>query len=749
MKGYISGNRDRNGEVTIRVDGRRLDPAASLALRNHSPTGFEWGYSGSGPAQTSLAILLDLGASKEDAQKHYQDFKSEFIATQPRHVLHVPISHVWAWAKERGVNIRPWGRVADARKEETRMAKPDNHQQRTERYHKEFAAQLIEQIKKGTAPWQKPWKPGERIAPRNLASGRSYTGSNTVRLMAVAADKGYSDSRWATYGQIQAAGGQIRKGEKGTRIISFKSHRRVPVKDEKGKPVKDKKGEQVYRHEKLARPFTRIYTVFNVEQARGIKPEPRPEPAKAWQAHKRAEEVIKASGVPVKHVHGDRAYYSLSSDQVVLPEKSQFPSADHYYQTALHEVGHASGHPDRLNRDTLQQGLADGFGSEAYAREELRAEISAMMTGDRLGTGHDPSRGAAYVSSWVEVLDKNPQEIVNASAEAQRMSNYLITRAQERQQPPGDKRQDQARPPHVDDAKQRTDQPPREYRPVPVPHRPGVYRIEDANDPGRPLPKAYATDWPGKAEAERGIERLQRSDELAQQNIYIAAPTVSVEVPSTPGMGGKAARWVEPAEAVAIQELRSAGIRCEPGAQGGWDCTEASRNEHLGNFSSPELASRRLIGSPTQERQPAQGEKTQEAAVPRQHAEQHYRVARNKAGKWRIESDTNPKEKLPSYAQQDFRNVVEANRALKRLRQDQARPAHVEQARQRAAGEHARPNRHGSFPAQQGVIVEEKPAMRAGRPAARIAGPNEALVRGAGRPGVRQDQFPTRAGPER
>ena len=443
MKGYISGTRERNGDVTIRVDGRRLDPGPSLQVRNHSPTGFEWGYSGSGPAQTSLAVLLDLGVSREDAARHYQDFKSEFIATQPRHVLHVPISHVWAWAKERGLDIRPWGRVADARKEETKMAKPDKHQERTERYHKEFAAQLIDQIKKGTAPWQKPWKVGERIGPRNLASGRPYSGSNTLRLMAVAADRGHSDSRWATYGQIQAAGGQIRKGERGTHILSFKTHRRVAVTDEKGKPVKDKNGEQVYRHEKLARPFTRIYTVFNVEQARNIEAEAKPERSKAWEAHKRAEEVIKASGVPVKHVQGDRAYYSLGSDQVVLPEKSQFPSADHYYQTALHELGHASGHPDRLDRDTLRKGLDGGFGSEAYAREELRAEISAMMTGDRLGTGHDPSRGAAYVSSWVEVLDKNPQEIVNASAEAQRMSNYLVSRTEERRQDQGDKTRDQ------------------------------------------------------------------------------------------------------------------------------------------------------------------------------------------------------------------------------------------------------------------------------------------------------------------
>jgi len=107
-------------------------------------------------------------------------------------------------------------------------------------------------------------------------------------------------------GQIQAAGDRIRNGERGTRILSFKTHRCVAVKDEQGQPVNDKNGEQVYRHEKLDRPFTRIYTVFNVQQARNLKPEPKPEPGKAWWAHKRAEAVIQASGVSVKHVQGNR-----------------------------------------------------------------------------------------------------------------------------------------------------------------------------------------------------------------------------------------------------------------------------------------------------------------------------------------------------------------------------------------------------------------------------------------------------------
>ena len=88
------------------------------------------------------------------------------------------------------------------------------------------------------------------------------------------------------------------------------------------------------------------------------------------------------SGIDVRHVRGDRSFYNLQTDRVTLPERDQFASANGYYQTALHELGHATGHPDRLDRGTLKNGVRD-FGSVEYAREELRAEISAMLTGAR------------------------------------------------------------------------------------------------------------------------------------------------------------------------------------------------------------------------------------------------------------------------------------------------------------------------------------------------------------------------------
>ena len=184
-----------------------------------------------------------------------------------------------------------------------------------------------------------------------------------------------------------------------------------------------------------------------------------------------------------------------------------------------------------------------------------------MMTGDRLGTGHDPSRGAAYISSWVEVLDKNPQEIVNASAEAQRMSNYLVSRTEERQQDPD-------RPAYIEEATQRaaerqqTKEPARQYRAVPVPHRPGVYRIQDAKDPSRPVPSPYGTMYDGKAAAEKAIERLrqdQKRGALPAEPVR-AQPGVIVQEESRLPGGRPGARIASPSEGL-VRGSGRAGVR--------------------------------------------------------------------------------------------------------------------------------------------------------------------------------------------
>ena len=301
---------------------------------------------------------------------------------------------------------------------------------REDDYHKQFGDSVIRALEKGTAPWQKPWQPGERVLPHNFSTGRDYRGGNAVYLAMQALERGYTDPRWGGYRQIEQAGGHVRKGEKGTPIMYVEFDRRVQVRDERGQPVLDGEGRPTYTREKRERPLVKVQHVFNVEQTEGLKLRLLDRAAPAWEGHQRAEAVMRNSGVRIDHVAGDRAYYNQKDDRVVLPERSQFPSQDSYTHTALHELGHATGHEKRLNRPTLVN--HGGFGSETYAREELRAEISAMMAGEKLGVGHEPRHGTAYVASWVKALENDPREIRAACVDAQRMSDWLVERERER-----------------------------------------------------------------------------------------------------------------------------------------------------------------------------------------------------------------------------------------------------------------------------------------------------------------------------
>jgi putative DNA primase/helicase len=290
-------------------------------------------------------------------------------------------------------------------------------------YAWKVANELIDQLEQGTAPWQKPWQPGERFMPYNPTTGKDYRGGNSMWLMA----QGYADARWMTYRQATAEGAQVRKGEHGTQIQYWIVHGAEPVTDAQGKPVRGEDGKPLTREVEYERPRVKTFTVFNGEQIDGLTPAP-PRTVEEWQRHQRAEAIMSGSGADIEHQAGNKAYYQPSADKIVMPERRQFPGADGYYSTALHELGHWTGAPDRLNRD-----LAHPFGSESYAREELRAEIASLMLGTEIGIGHDPSRHAAYVGSWIKVLENDPQEIFRAAADAEKITAMLrgFERAQE------------------------------------------------------------------------------------------------------------------------------------------------------------------------------------------------------------------------------------------------------------------------------------------------------------------------------
>ncbi|EEN1859681.1 DUF1738 domain-containing protein, partial [Salmonella enterica subsp. enterica serovar Enteritidis] len=293
-------------------------------------------------------------------------------------------------------------------------------------YAEEVAARIVEQLEQGTAPWQKPWQPGELRLPYNPTTGKEYKGMNSMWLSM----QGHADPRWMTYNQASAEGGQVRKGSKGTHIVYWKFSEERKQTDEQGRPVIDPEtGKQKTINVQLERPRSFMAVVFNASQIDGLPPlETRPlmpEP----ERHARAEAILANSGASIQHVPGDRAYYRPSTDSITLPERNQFPAADAYYATALHELGHWTGHPSRLDRD-----LSHPFGSEGYAREELRAEIASLMLGERLDIGHDPGQHAAYVGSWIKALKEDPKEIFRAAADAERIAGYVMGFEQEQAQ---------------------------------------------------------------------------------------------------------------------------------------------------------------------------------------------------------------------------------------------------------------------------------------------------------------------------
>jgi len=300
--------------------------------------------------------------------------------------------------------------------------------QARDQYFRRVADVLIAQIKAGTAPWVQSWEAGERVQPYNLKTGKSYRGGNSTWLASVSEMRGYRDERWGTYRQIQESGGQVRRGQKGASIIYWQWEKRQLARDSAGKPVLDDNSQPVYQVAKLERPRSYMYTVFNAEQTTGLPPRPLREGGHQWDRNEQVEALFENCGARVEHVKQDRVFYDLGRDLIVMPHREQFTSPAGYYQSALHELGHWSGHPDRMNRETLVEGVQQGPKSLEYAREELRAEISSMITGDRLGVGHDGSRTAAYVDFWVKTLQDHPQEIYLASRDAQAISDYVLER---------------------------------------------------------------------------------------------------------------------------------------------------------------------------------------------------------------------------------------------------------------------------------------------------------------------------------
>jgi antirestriction protein ArdC len=273
-----------------------------------------------------------------------------------------------------------------------------------------ITAEIVAVIERGAGPYRAPWfHNGTDIArPTNLASGRRYRGINTLALWVAGLAAGYSEGLWGTYRQWQAAGAQVRKGERATTVVLWRQIEARQQGDD-GADDDDDRG----------RMFARAFSVFNVAQVDGYE---RPATPTLPDDERLANAEAFIANLGVKTVFGGaEACYLPASDTVFMPPFASFRDPASYYGVWLHENGHASGARHRLNRN-----LSGRFGSEAYAAEECCVEILSGLVLADLGIAHHPRPDhAAYIASWLKVLKDDPRAIFTAASKAQQAADWM------------------------------------------------------------------------------------------------------------------------------------------------------------------------------------------------------------------------------------------------------------------------------------------------------------------------------------
>jgi antirestriction protein ArdC len=273
----------------------------------------------------------------------------------------------------------------------------------------EVSARIVAELEAGAAPWVKPWSatPGANT-PCNAVSNRSYCGCNVVLLwMAQAA--GYRTPRFLTFKQALELGGNVRKGERGTKVCFVKQ---LQVRDEAGN---DNASTRLI-------PMMREYTVFNVDQCDNLPARVVTlgdvKPRNADERDATIDEFLATSGASIREGFGE-AYYRPSDDVISLPRFEAFKNAAHFYSTAFHELGHWSGHKSRLARD-----LRHRFGERAYAAEELVAELCSAFLCAEFSIDGD-LRHSGYIQNWIGLLKADSRAFFTACSKAQAAADYL------------------------------------------------------------------------------------------------------------------------------------------------------------------------------------------------------------------------------------------------------------------------------------------------------------------------------------
>lgn len=295
---------------------------------------------------------------------------------------------------------------------------------------------LIDQVMQNLENGDGLWTPGWKMSgvPESAITGKQYRGVNNFYLTIVSMMKGYSDNRWVTFNQMEEKGWTFKTDEEGKSLgkgagvtIEFFEFRDRETKQRFDRHTLDgmtDEERQEYMKDNVY-PVRRYYRVFNGDIIEGI-PQKEEQVLDPSGKVERAERILDYwNENEAKIIYGgNQAYYKPSTDEVHLPPREAFLDMAEFYSTAMHEVGHSTGHSSRLNRD-----LSSGFGSAGYAQEELKAEIASLFMEQDLNISVSEKHienNSKYIKNWLEIIKENPNALFTAITDADKIAKYVV-----------------------------------------------------------------------------------------------------------------------------------------------------------------------------------------------------------------------------------------------------------------------------------------------------------------------------------
>ena len=288
----------------------------------------------------------------------------------------------------------------------------------TKEFRKSVADMFVKGLSEEGLNWKQGWATTGEL--RNAVTNRHYRGLNEFYLKLVSMVHGYKDPRWMTFNQIRDEGYHLEKGSKGAKVEYW-----FPFDTIKKKGVSFEEKERLINEGKRKNEdfslIAKYYTVFNGDNISGLPeielPKNEIEPSKVL------EQISKGMKVEIYNDGEDRAFYRPSTDDIHLPLPEVFSSDNEYNAVAFHELGHATGHESRLNRD--QSGV---FGTSAYAKEELVAEITSAFMAETTGISLEDmnmENHKAYVNGWIASIEDDPEYLMKAISQAHNAADYM------------------------------------------------------------------------------------------------------------------------------------------------------------------------------------------------------------------------------------------------------------------------------------------------------------------------------------